>query len=546
MLTALAVLFAIVQTSHGQILPLGMEEYDFDQASKILKSDASFFKYMMNNEFSRLVTGNSFTGIGQYATISTENDNLSAALNFITNSGVFDLEIKGGSSEGITTLINQTSLNTSIGAELAYHINLSKKGQEDFITIEIDDLRRIEDTEENLKQEYRIEAFKLNSKEASLLSELKKNEQKLKEKNQEKLLTEDEVGFKRNLLLTELELLQEKREYYSGRDNIQNELRKLRAKRDKIGNTDVFKAKTFLLDSIKLFGLRKEIEAQIAGKNLELASFESFSTANNQILIDKEIDLIEEEISSIKKKIDFHKRYANRLKNQLRNDYVEKIKENRKKVFDIKAADVQLTWLTLGVGGNNNSYDFFDSSRPLQDQFFKNEDLTWSFMFAYSSYKNVSGKALGIGNRNVRFKSFGIKGNIANNINDIGKIEVVTIEELSTTREVLERKEAFQGSFEDNIFTGLIFYDAYRFVGNKDNVGLHFRSTFQFGEIRPVSSLRFGVVLPFQSIEKKGSFLNLELFAGLNDIFNSNGEESIFDRNIIGVQATVPFNFKIL
>lgn len=522
-----------------------VEDFDYDNASQILSTDAAFFKYMLNNEFSKLVTGNSFTGLGQYASISTKDDNLEASLNMITNCGVLDFKIKGGSSEGITSFFEDNELNSSVGLEMAYHFKLSKR-DEDYITIEIDDVRRIQDAERELNEKYKIDSIKLENKKISLIESLRKKELERVEKYEKlKQLGKDHEA-KENLLLAEKQLLESQIGYYSDEHNLQKELDKLIAKRDAVDSNDPFKADSFHIDSLKLFGKKNELLAQRTINEKKLIDLEEFDIEENQTLIQRQIELLEGEISSMINDLNFYSQNKNRLKHQLRNDYIDKIRENRKKVFEIAASDVQLSWLTLGIGGTQNAYGFFDHDKPEDKQFFYENDLTWSFTLALSKYQNIHRNNNKINDRNVRFKSLGIKGNITNNIGDIGKVEVRSIEELDTTREVLAKKEAYQGTFDDNLLTAMVFYDSYRFVGNKNNIGLHFRSTFEFGNIEPKTSVRIGVVVPFKNLEEKGSFLNLELFAGLTDIFGTNDEETLFERNIIGVQATVPFNFKIL
>jgi hypothetical protein len=149
--------------------------------------------------------------------------------------------------------------------------------------------------------------------------------------------------------------------------------------------------------------------------------------------------------------------------------------------------------------------------------------------------------------RHIKFYSAGLKGKVGNNIAALQTVEVTTTEVVSPNQTLVTKKSAYVGEFDKNEFSIGFFADYYQFTGTRDNVGFHLRGTVDAGTgFKPVTSFRGGFVFPFTKADDKGSFVNLELFFGVNDIFDRAESGSLYDQSVAGIQATFPLSFKIL
>ena len=465
-----------------------------------LSNPKTLLKYVMNNEFSRLVTGNSLTGLGNYASISTADNTLSASFNLVGEHGVWDISVSGGSSDDITTLVSNSELNKGIGIGLAYHIRLNSD-----ISINDSDIGKIADAEWSIRQKYRKEILGLENFEDDIDKQIesRNNEfiQNTKTKN------------------AEINLLQKQIEYYSDEQNFKKAMAEIKKKYTDPKNESPFKEQQFEKDSIELIGKVEKLK--------------------------KSIKIKVEELKALKIKHDYEEENYYRIVSQKHNDEEKEIKENREKLNDIKAKDVNFSWLTIGAESSYKEYSLFDETRAFDKQVYTENDLVSSFTLAYSKYSNKP-SAQKLRAKRVKFFTLGVKGEIGNNISELDLYEVRTVDSITPTRTTLKKAEAYIGNFEDNELSINLFGDYYKFFGNKNNIGLHLRGTIDIGSFKPVTSCRVGAIIPFSKIDELKSNVNLELFVGLNDIFKNAKEGSIFSRNVLGIKATLPFNFKIL
>ncbi|WP_430412321.1 hypothetical protein [Kordia sp.] len=81
------------------------------------------FRQILNLQFSKLVTGNTFSNIGNYASIKTTDKSLSLSASILNKKGnIISIEASGGATEGVTSFFNNGDLNTNISGKLTYHI----------------------------------------------------------------------------------------------------------------------------------------------------------------------------------------------------------------------------------------------------------------------------------------------------------------------------------------------------------------------------------------------------------------------------------------
>ncbi|XLS28095.1 hypothetical protein ACJD0Z_12895 [Flavobacteriaceae bacterium M23B6Z8] len=81
------------------------------------------FRQILNLQFSKLVTGNSFSNVGNYASLKTTDESLSISVSILNKNGnIISLGASGGATEGVSSFFNNGDLNTNISGEITYHI----------------------------------------------------------------------------------------------------------------------------------------------------------------------------------------------------------------------------------------------------------------------------------------------------------------------------------------------------------------------------------------------------------------------------------------
>lgn len=80
------------------------------------------FRQILNLQFSKLITGNTFSNFGNYASVKTTDESLSISASILNENGnIVSLKVSGGATEGVTSFLNNGDLNTNISGELTYH-----------------------------------------------------------------------------------------------------------------------------------------------------------------------------------------------------------------------------------------------------------------------------------------------------------------------------------------------------------------------------------------------------------------------------------------
>jgi hypothetical protein len=79
------------------------------------------FKALLNREFTKIVTGKSFSNLGNFASVSSDAKTLTVGGNLIKKESVLGFELSGGATEGILKLINNEELNSNFGIDIKYH-----------------------------------------------------------------------------------------------------------------------------------------------------------------------------------------------------------------------------------------------------------------------------------------------------------------------------------------------------------------------------------------------------------------------------------------
>ncbi len=198
----------------------------------------------------------------------------------------------------------------------------------------------------------------------------------------------------------------------------------------------------------------------------------------------------------------------------------------------------KIQWFSVGFSLSPESFQLFDRTLAMDNQIYEVQDLVPTVDFAFTKYGHFSLKP----EKQSYYFSIGATFKYGNNLSSLDKLEIQSRDTLDANRVIFKSQTAYSGNYLDNQLTAKITLDYYNFVGSKDVMGFHIRATHDLGPFAPVSSLRIGVML--SAMKDKTAFSNIEVFFGLNDIFKNQGENTLFGRNVIGIQTSFPFTPK--
>lgn len=124
------------------------------------------FNRLIATQFSKIMTGNSFSNFGRFVTVSTEDKTLSVSgviLDSLNTNKVWTYNLSGGISDGITSVFNDFELNSNIGASVVLHyiINPFKSNR---ITIDEAEYKKIEKSKELLRLKFISDSIEIASK----------------------------------------------------------------------------------------------------------------------------------------------------------------------------------------------------------------------------------------------------------------------------------------------------------------------------------------------------------------------------------------------
>jgi len=436
------------------------------------------FKSILNLQFSKIVTGNSFTNFGNFASISTDEKSLKAGLNIVENKGeILNLNISGGATKGVSDIFSNGELNSNIAINAAYHwispFSKIKVGRD----TKIRDSLKAE--EQKILKEYEIKSIEAIQYKDFVFKKLeweKLNNNKVKLEN------------KKGKIRKDLKLKEEIRPLKIDSLNIEIDLIKDTQKR-----------------------LNQEIE--ILKNQKDIIDAMSISKEDkNDIIIEKLKEVRDDKLVELKKK-------------RIASD-----------IYEIK-----LSWFSFGIDLRRDAFKLFDSSKELSKQLIDSSFTSNGVNFAYSHYNWSKAKKYNI------FVSAGVN---YSNTSNLGSLKSVTVKdnrqiENSPLREVYSEQSAFEGDFKTDIEQLNTFIDFYMFYGQSKTVALHLNPTFLAKDFeKPISSLKIGLLVPFQKTEEQSTKVNLEIFYRLNDLFNnSESKETLLSRNTIGIQASFPISF---
>ena len=538
------------------------EEYDKIEAAFTDTTGELRLKRVIEQEFSRIAKTNTQGIIGNYVGISTKDNNLSAAYNFVFNRSTIEINTNASLTDGISNLFKNDQINTGVGIGTKFNwmfgykdINLNFSSDIKPIQVE---LEKLENDYDKFLLNYDTKLKSLKKDTLKQFKELKKVKTRIKflrtKKNQllagggDNILHHD----KDSIYKLHLSILSEKDSLYKylivNKDSIVNDgIDTLIDRFAKTPHKTIVKALQFKADTLSQYNLPFAWQDSLRKIKQRIGALKSKVKANlfSEVKItEAQHDLLvaEQNLRSSKKLFSRHKSWASIYMNN-------KYDADRKKVLDkfnkVRARDIGLQWVSIGGNVKSESYSIYDPILATP-KIAKEKDLIFSLNGSYSYFLNTTLKDGKFTNdRRIHFFTIGGKLNFGNNVGTLKKVNIVSYDTLSSNSFIRSSENAFQGSFDDEFITAELYSDYYVFKGNKDNRGLHLRATVNIGNSKPITSIRGGIIFAALKRDDFTSIVNFELFYGLNDIFKEGEEDSILGRNVFGIQTSFPFNFKL-
>lgn len=512
--------------------------------------------HVLRQEFSRIVKTNTNGIIGNYVGLSTKDNNLSFAYSLVRREHILQIKAGGGISDGITNLISNNELNTDINLGFNYYRMFGQKN----ISINFDKIKSLRKKDRELNNSYTL--FLLNQKKRTkkLIADSTKAESKVKKLEshlnelkdiKNKLLAGScntyidsalhiDLEYRKRLIQTEAKVL--KTSITTLKNKVTNTIAQLQRNRNNARDRVLAQAR-FEADSIlalkPLYAKKDSLKSMLNSlKTIEKRIDRNTFTESKIVDANTELEIAKHELKVAKELLKLHR---NAWDFGITYDkYQDDKRKNLDKLKDIRAEEIELTWFGVGFDLNNKSFKLLDSHGTINTE----QDLVPAINFSITRYINklVPGSVEG---RNISFTSLAARFQFGNNLSTLKEVTVETTDSLSENTTSITSQKAFSGIFDDDVLSGQIALDHYRFVGNKDNFGLHLGAKVDLFDNKSITSLRVGILFAALSQNDIKSTINFELFFGLNDIFKGGDESSLLSRNVIGIQSTIPFNFNL-
>lgn len=502
------------------------------------------FRYFLRQEISRTAHINSNQPFANTAGISTTDDNLDLHFNIPFNRSALDIYASGGIKEGVTEISRDSKFNSkaSVGLNFKYVFKTEMEFDQS-------ELRNISLDYEKARMKWRLNAYKKGDVLSAFVADTLKLFGKL-EANFKRIVRLEQclIDLKKapnavvvvdHDLQVRLEVL---RPYLQGEiSRLHEDLKALQQENSQELDSDaqhrILWKQLVVTDSIKLLN---DSLIQV-DKQLKENVFDTLKLWQAR----KDLEMTEIELEAKRRMLiaDSHGNDYDYESDQEFRSSVDKL-DNR--FQEIKASSLRLHWFAFGANFKAEDFALYDASLPQSDRISKEQDYIPSLNAAYTYYRH--GNYLKDGSKNyddVRY--FTVSGELSwgNNTQDLLQSEIQTIDSLAPNQFKTSSQKVYEGVYEDNVVRAKLLGDYYHLFGGLDNMGLHVRASLDLGPKSPVTSLRFGAVFSVLDKEKKASFVNFELFYGLNDLFQTRGEKTLLSRNVFGIQSSFPFKFKI-
>ncbi len=244
--------------------------------------------------------------------------------------------------------------------------------------------------------------------------------------------------------------------------------------------------------------------------------------------------------------------------NVSRMNSINKVNFESENEFNKKRDSLEMTitirgssflWLTLTGGAERDKYYSFSDTAVFSKQFSSNKYTTYSYgielnFVGFSGKKDdpVAGKL-----PHIHIANFGVTRVKNNNTGDLNTTE------LTDSRKYGSADSTHSLATKYNVYTDpIIEYQAWKLYlnyyytfGKKRNFSLHVFPDAEFRNTKEnPANIGAGIILSIKN-KKDATTFNIELYGKLTDVGKAlkETESSFINRNIIGVNLGIPFNF---
>lgn len=460
-----------------------------------LNAGAQSDKDLLPKSLSYFSTSNSFTSLGNFAAVSTVDNTLNASFHFLTeNSCIYTVNLKAGATQGIATIFDEGELNSNTSIGFEYRLLFSGK-TDVYAGYNIPDILLIDEEIKEIEDNYNLERLKLLERV--------------------------------NYLTKVIDSTDTNRFQTIGINIIDNKLHP---------------------DKVKTIQKIDSILDRYVG--MSMAEFDKEEKAIREII---------PELKELKKTLQKRALAGGKLvyateDNVLIADRNAKKSTAKRKKEALKPRFVRLNFLSFGYKATNSNFVRFIDSLELSKQLVKTNYTSHNLYLSYNFISNI--KNVESSNKKInkfdpstyKFLTLGAEFSYTNNQSSLGQVEVIDTkyQNEEDARVVNKSQKAFLGDYLEDLSSLNLFVDYYSFFEKESNfLAYHINPAMVFREnSKPVATVQFGLLIPFKKKEDNKSKVTVELFYKIKDIFNTTeNDNSLLNRNIIGVQTAFPFNF---
>ena len=227
----------------------------------------------------------------------------------------------------------------------------------------------------------------------------------------------------------------------------------------------------------------------------------------------------------------------------------KKLAEIKMSIRKIPAESIDVVWISIGYGFENNGFKLIDSTLSFDDQVIKRDYTSQSFNVALSRYSWKSYSPYDF------YWSLGFSASLSHNLSSLtaGVSKDIKYISKDPRRELSIENNVYSGDYKSGLMGGDFFFDYYQFFGfglykmgvSQSSFALHLKPQHRvMDKVVPTTSVLVGIMVPFRKVDEEASFVNLEVFYQFNDILNTAGSKNnLLTRNMIGLSVAFPITF---
>lgn len=499
-------IYEVISTSKHLLTVILLSLPCFGFAQQKIKDSTQLEIEKRENSFSRslsfLATGNSFSSLGNFAALSTDEKTIKGSI-FLLNRkfNMYTITVEGGASNGIGALFDEGSQGADVSLGIEHRILLDdKKGYV--------------------------------SQGQKALNEIKKEKFKLLDTYNDSLL----VLFKRANSLNKNKLTTTTRKDEEDKLVVETCFDIAEAKK-------ILPKDYFALEKIKK--ALKDYSPLVDSAGLEIEKVIEIKAE-----LEQRKKILTERISGTLQTIISDKKKA------YKKNISDKLAVLDKKEMELKTKLLNLKFFSIGAKGINKSFKYFDSSLELDKQVYSRDYTTQEISLTYTSVSNINiternleGKVVDFEPRTLRYFSIGTLFQRTDNLDELTKVEIedTKFSDLTNQRVVVSKQEANIGEYKKDLKSMTFVADYYQFFSPTSNgIALHLNPKYTIKESsKPLTQFQVGLLFPFKKKDEEKTIINVEIFYQLKDVFDTldKFDNAFFKRNIVGIQTSFPFNF---